>query len=178
MRQITEDKQKLNNMYTLCIHGMYSGKLNTNPQNGPSHHLKYYLQLKMKKDVGGWWDYLWKVIRRNIVRWLCEVNSGMFFIDRTFLWFRAILPLPSREREICFKMEISLISINLYKSLQKVKYCCVFRVSPVSPFSQKLSAQKNPLHQRGIFWGGIVCNLSYDISISYIFYICKFIINT
>ena len=53
-RQFNRQKtNKFNNTYTSCTHGRTQEKL-ISSQKGPSHHLKYHLQLKTKKkkDVG------------------------------------------------------------------------------------------------------------------------------
>lgn len=60
IRQITEEKQKLNYMYTLYLHGIYPGKLSKSPWNGPSHHLKYYLQPKTEERCWGMMRLLMK----------------------------------------------------------------------------------------------------------------------
>lgn len=62
-----------------------------------------------------------------MVRWLCGVNLACSLwvgiscdLESSFL--------PGTERDIHFKVEISLINVNLYKILQKGKFSCVFRV--------------------------------------------------
>lgn len=61
-RQLAE-KLKFNNMCISCIHGRDPEKWVT-CQNGWSHHLQYYLQLKTK-DVGGRGSQLWEVTRKS-----------------------------------------------------------------------------------------------------------------
>lgn len=91
----------MDNMYTTYIHERYSGKL-SNPQNKPSHHFQYHLQLMIKDVEGKRGDQLWEVTRKGAVKkgiLLCR-SVWTFSTDRSYQ--RSGL-LPGAERETHYK---------------------------------------------------------------------------
>ena len=93
-------------MYATYIHEKYPGKP-SNPQNKPSHHLKYHLQLTIKDVEGKTGDQLWEVTRKGAVKkgiLLCRPVCT-FSTDKSYQ--RSGL-LPGAERETHYKWRFPL----------------------------------------------------------------------
>ena len=56
-----------------------------NSPNGPSHHLKYHLQLKKKEYVGSLrGDQLWEVVRKIQGKVIMQIYTSAFSTDKNF----------------------------------------------------------------------------------------------
>lgn len=99
-------------MYTSCIHFLGDTQESSKtPPNGPSHHLKWYLQLIMKEGCWDWGDQFWEVIKKSTVRLLHRFKSRVFSTDN-----RAVVQSHSSlgtRREPPLQVEIFLINIYL-----------------------------------------------------------------
>ena len=80
------------------------------PTNGPSHHLKYHLQLKTKEDVGGkprkqLHGYQSTVNKGMIIMWIEGLPSLLIRISRDLVIFSAYY---SRRGDFPYKRRFSL----------------------------------------------------------------------